>query len=132
MARSDESVGKGLLVAFAAGLVCLAALFPLARVLDQRQDRQRPLYRDVLTMAWLQYDHLQKHDGPIPAELREGESTTIDGHRFTSSPGVTVRVKVSGDGFCVRGWNQYGDVTAWQCADRDTQPLPLGPLARLE
>ena len=125
-------VEKRALLAGAAALALLAALFPLAWVLDQREDRQRPMYRDVLTMAWLQYDHLRRGGEVVPVELQGGESTTVDGQRFTASRGVTVSVETSRAGYCVRGRNEHGDVTPRQCGDAGTRPPPLGALASLD
>lgn len=130
--HTDAGVDKGLVIAIAVALVAMAALFPLARLLDDRADRQRPMYRDVLTMAWLQYDHLRQGGTVEPVELRGGESTTIDGRSFTTSPGVTVHVKASDDGYCVKGWDQFGDTTEWKCGDGDTRPSPLGALKHLD
>ena len=130
--RTGGGVEKGLVLAIAGALVAMAALFPLARLLDDQTDRQRPMYRDVLTMAWLQYDHLRQGGGVEPVQLSGGESTTVDGQSFTTSPGVTVRVKASDGGYCVKGWDQFGDATAWKCGDGETRPSPLGALTYLD
>lgn len=130
--RADGRVEKGFVIAIAGALVALAALFPLTRLIDDRADRQRPMYRDVLTMAWLQYDHLRNGGRVEPVQLSGGESTTVDDQSFTTSPGVTVRVKASDGGYCVKGWNQFGDATAWKCGDGETRPPPLGALANLD
>jgi len=130
-AQDQVNRDRQLWVAVVAAVVCLTALFAVARMADLHADRARPMYRDVLSLAWLEYGVL--HDGgrPDPVRLGAGDSTTIGGHRLTVSPGVTVRVKVSGDGFCVRGANQYGDTTGWQCGDARTRPPELGALGSL-
>ncbi len=46
----------------------------------------------------------------------------MGGRQFTLSPGVSVQVRATKDGYCVRGRNNYGDVTAWQCGDGATDP----------
>lgn len=128
MTKSHSEV-RGLLIAFLAALVLMAAVFPLAQMLDKRDDRQRRMYKDVLSVALLEYNHSQNDGHVQPAELRGGHSTAIGKHHYRPSRGVTVWVKLNGDGFCVRGRNQYGDVTKWQCGDASTPPASLGALA---
>ena len=108
-----------------------AALFALCRVVDHRADRARPMYRDVLTMAWIQYDHLRAGGQVLPADLRAGDRLTPDQAEPVVSPGVRLQVVANHDGFCVRGWNQYGGTTGRVCGDASTQPPALGALAHL-
>ena len=130
--RTSPSRLKKLLTATAAALVLLVLLFAVATALDRVGSHQRVLYRDVLTMARLQHDQVRLHGKAVPVELGGGESVNIDGHRFTTSPGVRVRVKKTHDGYCVRGWNDHGDVTAWVCGNGAQEPPALGALARLD
>ena len=118
-------------MAVVAVLGLYTALFALCRVADQRADRGRPMYRDVLTMAWVQYDHLREGGQVVPADLRAGDRLTPDGDAVVS-PGVRLRVVADHDGFCVRGWNQYGETTGRVCGDASTRPPELGALAHLD
>ena len=130
--RTSRSRLQKFLAVTVAVLALLALVFGLATALDRVGEHQRVLYRDVLTMARLQYDQVRLHGKAVPADVEGGESVTIDGHRFTTSPGVRVRAKKTDDGYCVRGWNDHGDVTAWVCGNGDKEPPPLGALARLD
>ena len=120
------------LAAVVAALVFFTALFVLCRAMDQREDRGRPMYRDVLTMAWIQYDRLREGGQVLPADLRTGDRLTVDGAWPVMSVGVRLRVVQDHHGFCVRGWNQYGETTAWVCGDASTKPPALGALAHLD
>ncbi len=57
------------LVAVVTVLGLFAALFALCRGVDQRADRGRPMYRDVLAMAWVQHILLKDGEGIVPADL---------------------------------------------------------------
>jgi len=120
------------LVAVVAVLGLFAALFALCRVVDHRADRGRPMYRDVLTMAWVQYDRLREGGQVAPADLRAGDRLTPDEAEPLVSPGVRLRVVADHDGFCVQGWNQYGETTGRVCGDASAKPPELGALAHLD
>lgn len=113
---------KGFLLVLAGAIAVVVALLPFARVLDDHVDRQRPMYRDVATMAWLQYRHIKETGDALPLELEEGQGVAVGGRQFTPSSGVSVQVRATKDGYCVRGRNNHGDVTAWQCGDGATDP----------
>lgn len=119
------------MVAAVAVLACFAALFALCRATDQRADRGRPMYRDVLTLAWTQYDRLRAGGQVLPSDLGAGDRLTDDDAAPVVSPGVRLRVVADGGGFCVRGWNQFGETTGWVCGDSSTKPPALGALTHL-
>lgn len=122
MGRSKPRVERGAVVFLAVALGLLAACLPFARMLDFQIDRQRPMYTDVRTMAWLQYLNLDAGRGVVPGTVHGRESMTVGGQTFTTARGVTVEVRREGDGFCVRGTNQYGDGSKWQCHDVGNPP----------
>ena len=62
----QSSPGLQRVVAAVAVVAFFAALFALCRATDQRADRGRPMYRDVLTLAWAQYDRPREGGQVLP------------------------------------------------------------------
>jgi hypothetical protein len=113
---------RGFFVALAALLAVVAASIPVAMVVDERTDRQRPMYSDRATMAWLQFRSMEQGGVAEAMLLRDGETTTVGGQEFAPSPGVQVEVRLQEPGYCVQAENQYGDVTSWACYNGTTNP----------
>lgn len=97
--------------------------------LDWREDRERPLYHDVILMAGLQYDLLRGgHDG-LELSIGPGDDPVLLGDEsFAPLPGVKVVVEQRGESYCVMGSNQYGDETRWVCVDGTGERPDLGVL----
>ena len=115
-----DSRGPVIAVAVIFGLVL--AFLPLAMLLDARMDRKRPVYADVHEMDVLQYQQLQQTGHGLPVVLHDDETATVGGRRFSPSPGITIRVRLSADGYCIQARNQHGDVTDWRCGDGKRNP----------
>ena len=111
---------RAIFVAIAIGLV--AALIPIVMMLDETMDRKRPMYTAVHTMDVLQYRHVQQTGQGMAIDLHEDESATVGGREFTPPRGVSIRVRLVEDGYCIQGSNQHGDVTKWRCGDGETNP----------
>lgn len=117
--------------AIAAGVtLTLAACFPLVQELDHLTDRTRPMYEDLESMEWLQYQSVTVTGRAVPLELTDSESARVAGQVFTPSQGVTVVVRTpEADSYCVQVSNQYGDVSRWACLDEQNPPRdPDAPL----
>lgn len=117
---------KGFLVAFGVVFLVIAALFPLAQRLDADADGRKPVYRDVLEMAVLQYRLVRADGAPIPITVAPGETVQVGTEGFTTAPGVGVEVRRDGVGYCVRGSTEDGHQTRWQCYDGTEDPSPRG------
>lgn len=111
------------------GLALAAGLVVGVLVLDEREDRARPLYRDVITMAGLQYDLLKSGEDGVEVAI-DGDSgpVLIGDEWFEASPGVELVVEQRGDSYCVQGRNEYGDETEWNCVDGTGTRPDLGGL----
>jgi hypothetical protein len=112
--------GPGLLIAFGATLLLVVLCIPLALQLDDRIDRDRPLYLDRDAMAGLQLREVLANGEAAPLELGPEESVDIAGTTFRTAPGVTLSVTadtVDAASFCVFGSNEYGTVTEPLCGD---------------
>lgn len=121
--RTPTNGDKGLLLVLAAALGVLAALVPLARAVDERADRRRPLYADVDRMLEFQARLVAANDEGMAVSLQPGESVAVGDERFTASDGVRLRVVLGPDaGYCVWAGNDHGDATRWQCTERMTPP----------
>jgi len=99
--------------------------------LDWREDRERPLYHDVILMAGLQYDLLKSGRDGIELSMSHGDEAVLVGEKsFTPLAGVTVVVEQRGESYCVMGSNQYGDETRWMCVDGTGERPDLGALEK--
>jgi hypothetical protein len=98
-----------ILITVAAFAVLLACL-PLALRLDDRIDRDRPMYLDLSRMAALQNASLVATGAVVPVELSGGESADIGEQEFVASEGVSVVVRgVEGDtAYCISVRNEHG------------------------
>ena len=54
------------------------------------------------------------------------ETVQVGRNDFTTADGVTVEVRRDGVGYCVRGSNEGGHQTRWQCYDGNEDPSPRG------
>lgn len=121
MKRPIPSETLAVIAIFAVALIVLA-LTPAVMLLDRGADRDRSMYLDMETMAKLQYLQFQETGRGTATVLGAGESVVVDGHEFTPSPGVTMEVKVSTTRYCIRGHNQYGHTSMWNCQSAKTDP----------
>lgn len=118
--------------------VALAALAAVAIIvgvvagifeLDRREDRDRPLYHDVILMAGLQYDQLKSGEEGLELSIDDGSDPVVVGDEaFTPLPGVKIVVEQRDEFYCVQGRNQYGDETRWMCVDGTGERPDLGVL----
>ncbi|GAB2886397.1 hypothetical protein [Nocardioides pacificus] len=121
--RTAPHTDKGFLLALVGAFALLAALTPLAMMLDDRTDRDRPMYEDVNLMMERQARHVVLYGEGEPVSLDPGESVTVADKDFTTSDGVRLRVVV-GDrkGYCVSAENEHGKSTGWQCSEGMKEP----------
>ena len=117
---------KGFLIAFGVVFLLIAAFYPLAQRLDATADGRKPVYHDVLEMAVLQYRVVQSDGAPLPMTVEPGQTVQVGRANFTADDGVTVEVRRDGVGYCVRGRNDDGYQTRWQCYDGTEDPSPRG------
>ncbi len=128
--RGAATISRQGVALFGAVLVVLAALVPLVLAIDDRADRQRPMYQDRLEMALLQFEEADVRGEAVALTLAPGESVELAGSSFTASPGVTVAVETSEDGYCVQASNSHGDATEWRCWADDEDPDESPGVAR--
>lgn len=104
--KTDNASGLITLAVFAVLLACL----PLTLRLDERIDRNRPMYDDLARMTAVQAKSLAATGKVVPVQLSGGESVTIADTEYVASDGVTVDVRgVDGDtAYCIAVSNQYG------------------------
>lgn len=129
MARRDSGqplLEKSFLIALAVVFLLIAALFPLARQLDADADARKPMYENVIEMAVLQYRAVQADGEPEPMTVAPAQTVQVGRDSFTTADGVTVEVRRDGVGYCVRGSNEEGHRTRWQCYDGNADPSPRG------
>jgi hypothetical protein len=124
--RGHPLLEKGFLIAFGIVFLLIAALYPLARELDAEADALKPLYHDVQEMAVLQFREVRSEGAPLPITVGPEETVQVGGSDFTTAEGVSVEVRLDGVGYCVRGRNDDGHVTMWQCYDGTVDPSPRG------
>lgn len=116
-----ERADRGYVIAMAAALAFVLLCIPLAMKLDSVTDRQRQMYEDQTTLAWLQYKHIAEDGAPVTVEPTSGR-VEIGGRSFHPAHGVTVEAKVEGSDYCVRAANDHGDTTSWLCDDGSKDP----------
>jgi hypothetical protein len=91
-------------------------------MLDERHDRKRPMYVDLATVEWLEYQHIKLSGQPLALRLDHRQTATVGGHQFGPAQGDTVEVTVDGEKYCVRVRNRHGDSTGWHCDDGQQDP----------
>jgi hypothetical protein len=124
---SALSVNAKFAAVVVAVLLLLAALFPFARMYDERVDRARPMYADLETVTWLEYQQVHEAGAsPAPLTITEDRPATINDVTFTPSRGTTVTVTPTGDGYCVTARDQDGDDAGPACWSTGSTP-PLQP-----
>ncbi len=109
------------IIAFFALLIL--ALMPLARAIDDKGERMRPMYADLERMHEFQAELEDRTGAPVALTVEPGATATEEGLSFTTSAGVRLVVETTTDGYCVRGENQYGDRSKWQCLDHGDAAL---------
>lgn len=124
--RDHPLLERGFLIAFGIVFLVIAALYPLAQRLDADADSLKPLYHDVQEMAVLQFREVRAEGEPLPMIVGPEETVEVGGVSFTTAEGVSVEVRPDGIGYCVRGRNDGGHVTMWQCHDGTVDPSPRG------
>ncbi len=116
-------------LAIVGAVALLLGLFALAISVDRHEDRDRPLYHDVILMSALQYDLLRQGRPGLELSLAEGSAPVdVGGTTFQVSPGVNLVVERRGEGICVQGTNEHGDRTHWHCVDGTGNRPALGAL----
>lgn len=103
------------IIVAATTVASFAVLFPVARHLDWLTDRQRPMYSDIIELSQLQAQAMQGGDAVRPSSIADDRSVLIHGREFVASRGVEVRLTQHHDGFCVQGFNRYGDQSMKFC-----------------
>ena len=102
-------------------LLVLAALYPIARVVDAHDDSKRPLFDDVGEMAWIQYNYFQAKGEAYPIEVQGGQSFTVADQTYAVNPGVELVVRATDDGWCIKGRDDLGNSGDW-CYQGDVNP----------
>ena len=127
---SEQKADRAFFILVAGLLVLVAVLLPVARGIDDRHDRMRPMYDDLRAVEWLEYKSISAGNGPVPVDLEDGASAEIAGEEFAPSTGVHVVVEADGDdSYCARVSNQFGDVSDLHCLDLAHPPRdPDGPV----
>ncbi|KAA1417033.1 hypothetical protein F0U44_17815 [Nocardioides humilatus] len=106
-------VAAGLLVGAVAAAGAVVGIFEV----DEYADRDRPMYHDTYVMAGLQYDLLKSGKPGIEVSLDVTEPVHIGDAAFRTNPGVEIVVEERDGEYCVKGTNQYGSETDWECVD---------------
>lgn len=115
------------LLAIAVTLAVVAGIVAL----NWREDRERPMYHDVILMAALQHELLENDQAGLELTIDdESEPVVVGDASFAPQPGVEIVVEQRGESFCVRGSNEYGDETRWLCVDGTGDPPDLGVLEK--
>lgn len=105
-----------LLISIGVFVVMLACL-PVAMMLDDGIDRDRPMYQDMLRMQGLQGQQVASGAAPVAVEVADGEAVEVAGQEFIASPGVTVVVRVvDADSYCIRVRNDRGQESSERCS----------------
>jgi hypothetical protein len=110
------------LIVMAILLGVVVALLPVARLVDDRVDRGRPMYMASQRVAFLEYRNIEQHGAPVPLDVATGDTTTLGEASFTPPSGTSLTVKAYGQGFCVKADNRYGETTGWQCWPAGVDP----------
>jgi hypothetical protein len=138
----ETTRSKGPLLLLVGVLVVLAALLPLAMMLDRELDHERLMYSDRQDVAWLEHLAVAAGLEPVTGTVTAGETLVFGEEEFTPSEGVTVEVRrEDGEGpdgevlpgYCVRSSNEDGEATPWLCHDSTHPPAkPTGdPLSEI-
>jgi hypothetical protein len=100
-----------------ATFLLLLASVPLAMTMDERIDRDRPMYVDLARMEALQVASVATTGAIVPVDLSGGESAEVAGQEFVASDGVSVVVRDGGGDatYCISVSNQY-DAQDEHCA----------------
>ena len=97
--------------------VVLLACLPLAMMLDDAHDEDRPLFQDMLNMQVLQTAVVANKQRPVDVTVSDGESVEVGAGEFTASPGVTIVVRaVDHNSFCISGSNDLGVTSPERCS----------------
>lgn len=116
-----ERTDRGYVITMAVALAFVLVCIPLAMKLDSLTDRQRAMYEDQKTLAFLQYKVIAADGSPVTVKPTSGR-VVVGGGSFHPSYGVTVEAKVEGADYCVRASNEHGDTTSWLCDDGSKNP----------
>jgi hypothetical protein len=111
------------------GLAAVAGMVVGLLVLNDRENRERPMYHDTLLMAGLQWDLLESGGRGVRLSIDADSGPVLVGvEPFYPLPGVSLVVEKREGEFCVQGSNQYGDETEWICVDGTGTRPSLGTL----
>jgi hypothetical protein len=111
------------------GLAVVAGMVLGLVVLNERENRERPMYHDTLLMAGLQWDLLESGRRGVKLTIEADSGPVLVGvEPFYPQPGVSIVVEKRKGEFCVQGRNQYGDETDWICVDGTGTRPELGSL----
>lgn len=111
---ADNAMGLVTAAILALMLLCV----PLALRLDERIDRDRPMYADLSRMTILQDKSLAESGKVVPVQLASGESAQIGTDEFVASDGVSVVVRgLDGDtAYCITVRNEHGSESDEHCS----------------
>lgn len=114
-----------------AAVVLVGGMVAGMLALDRREDRERPMYHDVLLVAGLQHDLLKGGRPGVELSVDDGsDPVPVGTEMFTPLPGVEIVVERRNDSYCVQGRNQYGDETRWICVDGTGDRPDVGVLEK--
>jgi hypothetical protein len=110
--------GNATALVTAAILALMLLCVPLALRLDERIDRDRPMYSDLSRMTAMQDTSLAETGKAVPTQLSGGESAEIGSEEFVASDGVSVVVRgLDGDtAYCITVRNEHGSESDEHCS----------------
>src|SRR5689334_19113133 len=96
---------KGGILALLGLELLIAALFPVARSLDQQTVRTAEGIDAIQQMADAQYSLVQQQGQPEPMTVAPGQTVRVGDVAVTTDGNMSVHVDVTRDGYCVSARN---------------------------
>ena len=129
LALSNEA--KGGILALLGLELLVAALFPVARALDQQTARTAEGIDAIQQMADAQFSLVEKRGRPEPMTVAPGKTVRVGDVVVSTSGNMSVHVDTTEDGYCVSARNVRDDVDfAPRCWTNSQDPsLQWGVLA---
>jgi hypothetical protein len=123
MGLTLSAEAKGGILALLGLELVLAALFPVARTLDQRTARAAEGIDAIQQMADAQFSLVQQQGRPKSVTVAPGKTVRVGDVAVSTDPHISVHVDVTEDGYCVSARNVRDGVDfAPRCWTNDQDP----------